>query len=271
MSKNKIILVLSICAVLFSTLACFLIYRYMAPSRGTIYMFNAPYKAGEQVRAEMLSPVQVDAKMILAGKKTDITEQFVTPSVYQSIVKSGDSLRMDVAEGMPLMTSMLSVAGGSSVEMFLKSDAIAVTIAVDPFSGVTNDLKEGAKVNIYANLDAQTKLIQQNKRVLEVYKDDGEIIGVAIEEDIQESLELVYAANYGKIYLGLVDGSGYQAVEGADPVYNPYMQDSKIHDFDSSLISDMDEIENHSNTIPEDTEETKEENIISIPDGKEKE
>ena len=37
-------------------------------------------------------------------------------------------------------------------------------------------------------------------------------------------MELIYAATYGKIYLGLVDGTGYQAVEGEGLIYNPYMQ-----------------------------------------------
>lgn len=222
MSKNKIITSLIIGAVLFSSLAAFLIYHYMSPSRGTIYVFNDSYSAGDQLTSDMLTPVQVDSKIIVAGKKTDASAQFVTPSEYQALIKSGDSLRMDVSEGMPLTTSMLSVSGGSTVEMNMKSDAVAVTVPVNESTGITNDLKEGSHVNIYANLDSTISLIQQNKRVLEVYKDNGTITGVSIEENIDESMELIYAVTNGSIYLGLVDATGYQATEGADPTYSPY-------------------------------------------------
>lgn len=222
MSKNKIITSLIAAAVAFSLLAGFLIYRYMSPQRGTVYVFNDAYSAGEQLTSDMLTPVQVDSKIVVAGKSTDIGNQFVTPSEYQSLVKSGESLRMDVTEGMPLTTSMLSVSGGSTVEMNMASDAIAVTVAVDEYTGVTNDLKEGARVNIYANMDGQVSLIQQNKRVLEVFRSGDTISGVSVEENIQESMELIYAVTNGSIYMGLVDATGYQASEGADPVYSPY-------------------------------------------------
>ena len=106
--------------------------------------------------------------------------------------------------------------------MNMKSDAVAVTVPVNENTGITNDLKEGSHVNIYANLDSTISLIQQNKRVLEVYKDNGTITGVSIEENIDESMELIYAVTNGSIYLGLVDATGYQATEGADPTYSPY-------------------------------------------------
>ena len=123
---------------------------------------------------------------------------------------------------MPLTTSMLSVSGGSTVEMNMKSDAIAVTVPVNENTGITNDLKEGSHVNIYANLDSKISLIQQNKRILEVFKSDGIITGVSVEENINESMELIYAVTNGSIYLGLVDATGYQSTEGADPTYSPY-------------------------------------------------
>ena len=222
MSKNKIITSLIIGAVLFSSLAAFLIYHYMSPSRGTMYVFNDSYSAGEQLTADMLTPIQVDSSIIVAGKRTNASAQFVTPSEYQEVIRSGDSLRMDVSEGMPLTSSMLSVSGGSTVEMNMKSNAVAVTVSVNEYTGITNDLKEGSHVNIYANIDSKIMLIQQNKRILEVFKNDGVITGVSIEEDTQESMELIYAVTNGSIYLGLVDATGYQSAEGTDLTYSPY-------------------------------------------------
>ena len=251
-SKNKIITSLIICAILFSALASYLIYHYMAPSRNTIYVFNDSYSSGVQLSADMLTPIQVDSSIIVAGKKTDVENAFVTPASYQAIVKSGDSLRMDVSAGMPLTTSMLSVSGGSTVEMNMKSDAIAVTVAVNEFTGITNELKEGSRVNIYANLDSSVVLIQQNKRILEVFKENGVIKGVSIEENIQESTELIYAVTNGNIYLGLVDANGYQSSEGTDPVYNPYAA-VQTEQFDEEKSAEQDETED---TEPDTTEET---------------
>lgn len=222
MLKNKIMAGFIAGAVICSITACVLIYNYVAPARGTIYIFNDSYPAGQQVTSDMLSPMQVDSSVIVAGKKDAISTRFVSPSDYAEVIRSGDSLRMDVSEGMPLTTSMLSVAGGTAVEMNMKSDSIAVTVAVDSNTGVTNDLKEGARVNVYSCMDAQTTLIQQNKRILAVYSDGGIITGVSIEENIKESMELIHAATYGQIYLGLVDATGYQAEEGSDPMYDPY-------------------------------------------------
>ena len=258
-SKNKIITSLIICAILFSILASYLIYHYMSPSRSTIYVFNDSYSSGVQLSADMLTPIQVDSSIIVAGKKTDTGNAFVTPASYQEIVKSGDSLRMDVSAGMPLTTSMLSVSGGSTVEMNMKSDAIAVTIAVNEFTGITNKLKEGSRVNIYANMDSSVVLIQQNKRVLEVFKDNGVITGVSIEENIQESTELIYAVTNGSIYLGLVDATGYQASEGTDPSYNPYSATQPDENDETEAIEPEEPEETE---VDEDTIETPEESDV---------
>lgn len=219
MSKNKIITTLIVCAILCSVLAGYLIYRFLTPQRGTIYVFNGAYEVGEQISEDMLTPIQVDATILVNGRRDGVGSQFVTPADYGEVVRSGDSLRMDVNEGMPLTTTMLSVQGGSSVEMNMKSDAVAVTVPVDAFSGITNELKDGSRVNVYSTINDVTVLIQQNKRVLEVFRAEGEITGVSLEEDIQESMELISAMSTGKVYLGLVDATGYQATEGDDPYY----------------------------------------------------
>lgn len=259
MKKNKIIAILSVCAVAFCALACFLIYQYMSPARDTIYVFNDSYSIGEQVTEDMLSPVQVDSTITVAGKKSGIETRFVTPAEYAAVLTSGDSLRMDVSEGMPLTTSMLSTTGGSTVEMNMQSDLIAVTVAVDPITGISNDLKEGSRVNVYASIDAETELLQQNKRVLEVFYEEGEITGVSIEENASESMELIYAATYGKIYLGLVDGTGYQAVEDG-MVYSPYTQALNTISDDAAETEAPDETEASDETeAPAETETAQEE------------
>ena len=68
MKKNKIIAILSVCAVASVRWRGFLIYQYMSPARDTIYVFNDSYSIGEQVTEDMLSPVQVDSTITVAGK-----------------------------------------------------------------------------------------------------------------------------------------------------------------------------------------------------------
>ena len=242
MQKNKIITVLITCAIGFSLLAGYLIWHFMSPQRGTIYVFNSNYSSGDQITAKMLTPMQVDASIVVAGRKDWVSSRFVTPSEYADVVRAGDSLRMDVSEGMPLTTAMLSVSGGSTIEMNMKTDAIAVSVPLDRFTGVTNDLKAGARVNVYATDNVATRLIQQNKRVLEVFKNEGNLVGIALEEDVEESMELINAINKGKIYLGLVDATGYQSIEGSDPWYA----------FDSSKLLDEGNGEPEEDTTYED-------------------
>lgn len=222
---------LSISALLACMLTVYLIYKTLSPARDTMFIFNASYPAGQQITADMLNPLQVDSTIIEAGKKESLENRFITPEEYATVISSGDSLRIDVSEGMPLTTSMLSVTGGTSVEMNMTSTAIAVTVPVDSYSGITDELKAGAHVNVYSSIDSKVQMIQQNKRVLEVYKDSdsGFINGVSIEETAEESMELIYATTYGQVYLGLVNPTGYQSVEGADPVYM---------DEDASVLSD---------------------------------
>ena len=238
MQKNKIITYLIICAAIFSALAGYLIYRYMSPARETIYIFNDSYQAGQQLTSSMLTPIQVDASALAAGKHDSVGNYFITPTDINEVIRSGDSLKIDVSKGMPITNTMLSVSGGSTIEMNMKTDAIAVSIPVTQYTGITNDLKEGARVNIYYTSEGYTRLIQQNKRILEVFKSEGTIIGVAIEESLDESMELVNAQTNGNIYLGLVDAKGYQAAEGEDPYYIiPSMKTGEQQNLNSQVVN----------------------------------
>ena len=218
---------LIICTVYFCTLLGFKIalalITYMKPQKTTVYTFKDNYKAGTEVTSDMLTAVQCDSKIVTAGKKTDTSSRFVTGANLKAVLNSGDSLRMDVSEGMPLTLSMLSVNGGSTVEMNMDPTKVAVTVPVTNVSGVTNDLKEGSRVNIYAmGVDTPgTTLLFQNMRVINTQKDNGTLSSATIEVDVDQSLKLVYAANYSTIYLGLVDSTGYEATDNAEPSYVP--------------------------------------------------
>ena len=210
-SKNKGIIMLLVAAVIVGIIGGVALITYMKPQKTTVYTFKDNYKAGTEVTSDMLTAVQCDSKIVTAGKKTDTSSRFVTGANLKAVLNSGDSLRMDVSEGMPLTLSMLSVNGGSTVEMNMDPTKVAVTVPVTNVSGVTNDLKEGSRVNIYAmGVDTPgTTLLFQNMRVINTQKDNGTLSSATIEVDVDQSLKLVYAANYSTIYLGLVDSTGW--------------------------------------------------------------
>ena len=216
-AKNKKIIFILLLALVVAVIGGVALYLYLMPQKTTVYVFNDNYESGAALTEEMLTPIQADSKIVVAGKTSDTSSQFVTGSDIQAVLNSGDSLRMDVAKGMPLTLSILSVTGGSSVEMNMDPEKSAVSIPISSTSGVTKDLKEGSRVNIYTTGGDTngTTLMFQNMRVLAVQKDsNGDLSSATIEVTADESLKLVYAANTCSIYFGLVDSSGYEYVDG---------------------------------------------------------
>ena len=217
MSNNKKIILVFALFLALSGAAGFMIYRYLNPQRTTIYVFNNSYAAGTPLTEGMLTPMQADSTIVLNSRRAGTALQFVTNADYQTVIQSGDALRMDVGQGTPLMFSMLSVTGGSPVEMSMKPSSIAVTIPVSNITGITPDIRNGSKVNIYLSMNNTTTLLMENMRILSLQKKDGALSGATIECDIDQSLILINSATYGSIYLGLVDGNGYQYSEVENP------------------------------------------------------
>lgn len=216
---NKIVMTMVIAGIL-TILLCFGLFQFLMPQRTTVYVFKQSYNAGTALKEEMLSPMQVDSKIVLAGNRYDAGNQYVTPDQYQKILKKGDSLRVEVSKGMTLTTSMLTTAGGTSVEANMKKSSIAVTVPVTNTTGVTKEIKPGTYVNVYVSTEIGTSLLYEKMRVLEVYRSNGDLNGVSLETNQEQSMKLIYSAKYGEIHLGIVDGSGYQFNEGEN-VYRP--------------------------------------------------
>lgn len=217
MKKNRIIAIFSILAVILTIATCYVIYSYLEPKRQTVYVFNDNYARGTQITDAILTPIKVDGKIMVANNDSNVEDQFVTPRDYAEIRK-GQYLRMDVAEGMPLTFAMTS-GNDSAVANSMQSTSVAVTIPVNGVTGVTNELTPESRVNVYCALDDAVHLILQNMKVLSVFYSDSSINAVSLETTIEESLKLIYAENYGSIYLGLIDGTGYQAVDEDDLLY----------------------------------------------------
>lgn len=226
-SKNKKIVSILIGAILVAVIGAIALYFYLVPQKTTVYVFKNGAKAGTVVTSDMLTPIQADSEILVAGASSNTSAQFVTGNNIDEVLKSGDSLRMDVSAGMPLTLSMLTANGGSAVEMSMDPTKIAITIPITGITGVTNDLKSGSRVNIYvtgADVEGNyaTTLAFQNMRILTVTKDDGGVLTSAtVETTVEESLKLVYYSSSYSIYLGLIDSTGYEYPAIDTPTFSP--------------------------------------------------
>ena len=216
MNKNKRMLLALTLVIIIAVAAGFMLWYYLNPQKTTVYTFNDNYEAGTLVTSDMLTPVRVDSTITVAGSNTDTNTRFVTGNTITDTLNAGNSLRMDVSDGMPLTYSMLSVSGGTSIEMSMDSSSVAVTIPATEGSGITTDIEQNSRVNIYATgwdgADGTT-LIFQNVRVLAVNSGSDAVTSIMVEMTVEESLKLVNAMSTCTLYYGIVDASGYQAVE----------------------------------------------------------
>lgn len=229
--KNQKIIWILIAALIVAIAGGAALYHYLIPRKTTIYVFKESAKAGEVVTSDMLVAVQADSEIFIAGKRQDASGTFVTGKNMQEVLKSGDSLRIDVTPGMPLTLSMLTVNGGSAVEMTMDPTKIAISIPVTSITGVTNDLKTGSRVNVYVTgLMGEengkevygTILLFQNMRVLAVDRDNnGELYSATLETTIEESLKLAFYSNGYTVSLGLIDSTGYEYSTMEEPSYSP--------------------------------------------------
>lgn len=214
--KNKKILTIMIMAMLLAVGAVFATIKFLEPKTTQVYIFKDNYTAGTVVTENMLTAIECDSAILVAQKKTKTKDVFVTGSTVKDILTSGDTLRIDVTSGMPLMPSLLSISGGSTIEMNLDPTKVAVTIPITNITGVTNEIKEGSRVNIYATglESSATTLLFQGVRLLAVNKTGTELTGVTLEVTAEESLKLVNATSISSLYLSLIDGSGYEYLPG---------------------------------------------------------
>lgn len=227
MNKNKRMLLALVFIVVIAIGAGFMLYFYLNPQKTTVYTFNDSYEAGTLVTSDMLTAVRVDSTITVAGGEADTNTRFVTGDTITSALNAGNTLRMDVSDGMPLTYSMLSVSGGTSIEMSMDSEHVAVTVLASEATGITMDVEANSHVNIYATgwdgADGTT-LIFQNVRVLAVNSSQDAVTSITVEMTVEESLKLVNAMNTSTLYFGIVDASGYQSVED-DMTFNRNIAD----------------------------------------------
>ncbi len=218
-AKNKKILLIILVALLSAAIACVALYLYLTPQKVTVYIFNSNYEAGTIVTNNMLAPVQIDANLVLQGNKQKVNNVLVTSKTKAQLIDNRrNTLRVDVTEGMPLTASLLTQNNSSPIGMALEdTDKIAVTINVDSVSGVTNTLKAGDRVNIYASGSGdygyETRLCFQNMKLLYVNGSGNSITSATVEVTTEESVRLINISKSYSIHFALINGSNYQSVD----------------------------------------------------------
>lgn len=209
MSKGKKILIVVFFALIFAFVAGFAIYQYCTPLKTTVYVYNNDYEAGQTITSSMFTPIQVDSSIVINGRNASTNEQYITATEITSILNSGDSLLNNVYKGQTFTKSDLSVASGTAIERNMRSDAIAVTIAINNTNGVTSGLREGSRVNVYTSLDGMTSLFLENMKIIKVNKNSGSLSSVTLECTQEEAVKIIYAQEFTSVYFGLVDTVEY--------------------------------------------------------------
>ena len=244
MSKNKKIIIILIIAVLLALLTGYAVVSFLSPHRTTIYVFKTAYRIGTAITSDMLVPVQVDSSMVVAGRNTSVSEKFITSNEIRALLESGDSLKVSVGEGTPLMKSLLSISGGNSIMMSMSPSSVAVTVDVDNTTGITKELYSGAAVNVYVtSYSGGTFLLFENMRVLDINrKNDGSLQSATLEVTNEQAVKLINSTKNGAIHLGLINPNGYQYEDGSsDILVNPDVQTSSqtVPDTSNSNSSDI--------------------------------
>lgn len=214
MSKNKKILMVLIVACVLMVLTGVGIFTLINSQKVTIYSFNADYKAGQPITESMLTPIQVDKKIVEANRTGDVSTYFITSKNFKQVTSSGDYLRSDVKQNQLLTKSLTVTNSGNQIEMSMATDKTALTLSVDSITGVTSDLMAGSYVNIYcgSTKEGAVPQVYERMKILEITKNDtNELSSVTIECTKDEGINISSYAQNGYIYMALINITGYQS------------------------------------------------------------
>ena len=209
MKKNTKTVLLLVVAALFALLTGLCIYAYCSPAKKIVYVYNGSYAAGTLLTSDMITPIEVDSQIVVAGKSGDASKVYITENEIQSVLDTNNYLLYDVSAGTTVTPAALSTVMKNSIERNLSDNTVAVTIPVNNYSGVTSSLRVGARVNIYSSTNGTTNLVFEGMRVIGVSKSDNSLQSITVECTNEQSVTLIHSIEYSEIYLGLVDNTQY--------------------------------------------------------------
>ena len=187
----------------------------------TVYLFADNYPAGTKISPSILVEQQIDRKIVdlmasISGPKYVVADQI---SNYL-----GDTLQYNVLKGTPFMNTHSDKIGGSRAEIRLSPQTVGLTLPADNITGGSAELQPDSRVNIYVSDEENfsTKLLMQNMRVIDlVYydSDQTELQGITIEVSPEQSVTLANAAQFGKLYFGIVKAGSYTNTEVKEALF----------------------------------------------------
>jgi Flp pilus assembly protein CpaB len=231
--KNSKLNVSFLIVVVLGLLAALMTYSFLSTAKTVIYVFKDDYPAGTKITEDKLVPQQIDSSIVqqVARSNSDDGTVYITDANKNEVI--GSYLITDVKKGMPLMSSYTDKLGGSPSEMRLSANNVAVTVPGDNVTGVSPYITHGSRVNVYAGFETGNNepieyLLLQNIKVLDVQysevnnsnSNSPTLSGITLEVTPEQSLSLQYAAEWGKIRLGLVKSGQYKDVS-----LSPYTND----------------------------------------------
>lgn len=215
-----LIIVLAIIAMIGS-------YMVLTASKISVYVWKTDYPAGTLISSSMFDTVEIDKTMYT---KLNSRSGNGYVSTAESDIWHGKYLRDDVRAGEPVYKSNFNTYGSSKAEAGIvgSQSNVAITVPVTNAEAVTPSIKSGTFVNVYAGFVNNTgngtvneeRLILQKLKVVDVIYTQKEnsstgapvVDGVTLEVNVNDSVLLNYACEYGQIRLGIVDGANYVPV-----------------------------------------------------------
>ncbi|MFE8700954.1 Flp pilus assembly protein CpaB [Cytobacillus sp. FJAT-54145] len=166
--------------------------------------------------------IMVAKQDIEARTKVD-PSLFITKSVNEDHLPTGAILATEkdklqdkvtnskIIAGVPMVEAQFYGKAEKSVLTSVVSDNnVVITVQADQITGVSNDLSDVDRVNVYATVETDaigvaTALIEQNAPVRAVAKDEkGMLQGVSIEVEPDVASELAFAVQSGALHLAVV-------------------------------------------------------------------
>jgi Flp pilus assembly protein CpaB len=212
--------------VILAALVSFGTWSYLSQAKTTIYLFKDNYSAGTKITPDILVEQQIETKIVDQLKLQNMGSGgavYITKDNINQI--EGDFLKGDVIKGTPLMSTNSNQIGGSPAEARLAENMVAVTIPVDNIKGAHPKLEAGSRVNVYTGYQLDNnkgieKIQLQNIKVLDVLYSETMnestktpmLSGLTLEVTPEQSVQLQFAVEFGKVSVGIVKAGHYKEV-----------------------------------------------------------
>ena len=232
--SSKILLLLAM------IVACFVgwgTYTLLNRQHSTVYLYAQDYPMGTKIQSNMFLSSELDTALYNAAAQQGT--YYATADDINGFIQRGDALLADVVGFTPVTNNQISSSGGTGTENRLAKDMVSVALPADTVNGMPDDLRIGSRLNITTgySIDTtrETDLIFQNMLVLDVTRDSSGFLETAyVEVDPAESVKLIHALTFERVWATVLKPRNYKPVSGDDTSYSRVYSNNND---DSSVIT----------------------------------